>query len=87
MDLAVPYVFMFYVAQFAQGIKFEGHYLLAEFSLEHFKLLKKSQLKLLKTIDSEFYKETNLKGDNILTQFYIDDNFFNGFFSVFTTIE
>lgn len=50
-------------------------------------LLKKSQAKQLKKVESEFYKETNVKGEEMLAQLYLDDNFFNSFFSVFTTIE
>ena len=41
----------------------------------------------MKQIKSEFYKETNQKGEELLGQLYIDDNLFNSFFSVFTTIE
>ena len=50
MDLAVPYVFMFYATQFAQDVKFEDNYIELHFSLEHFKMLKKKQLKMLKPI-------------------------------------
>lgn len=41
MDLAVPYVFMFYATQFAQDLKFEENFIEMHFSLELFKLLTK----------------------------------------------
>ena len=50
MDLAVPYVFMFYATQFAQEVRFENNYIELHFSFEQFKLLKKKQLKMLKPI-------------------------------------
>ena len=87
MDLALPYVFGFYVIQFAQHVKFSDNDIEFQFSFEHLNLLKKSQTKLLKQIDSEFYNEKNAKGDSMLAQLYIDDNLFNSFFSLFTTIE
>jgi hypothetical protein len=49
--------------------------------------LKPRQAKLLKKIEAEWYKDTNLKGEEALSQIYIDDNMFNSFTSVFTTIE
>ena len=57
MDLAVPFVFMFYATQFAQEIKFEDNFVEMHFSMEHLKLLKKKQTKLLKPIDSTFGNE------------------------------
>lgn len=87
MDLAIPYVFMFYTTQFAQNVKFEGKYIEFHFSLEHMNLLRKQQIKLLKKLDSEFYKETNARGEEMLAQLYIDDNFYNSFFSLITTID
>ena len=87
MDLAVPFVFMFYATQFAQDVKFEGKAIQLDFSLSHLNLLRPKQQKLLKTIVSQFDKETNKKGDEMLGQFYIDDNAFNSFASVATTVE
>jgi hypothetical protein len=41
MDLAVPFVFMFYATQFAEKVEFKDKYVELHFSLEHLKLLKK----------------------------------------------
>ena len=87
MDLAVPFVFMFYATQFAQDIKFEEKYIEMHFSLEHIKMMKKKQTKLLKPIDSSFGNEQNKDGDPLLFQTVIDDNMFNSFTSAITTIE
>jgi hypothetical protein len=57
MDLAVPFVFMFYATQFAQKVEFKDKYVELHFSLEHLKLLKKKQNKLLKPIESVFFNE------------------------------
>jgi hypothetical protein len=65
MDLAVPYVFMFYATQFAQDVKFEDNYIELHFSLEHFKMLKKKQLKVLKPIQSDFFAEFNKDGEEM----------------------
>ena len=87
MDLAVPFVFMFYATQFSQAIHFDDKFIQLDFSLQHLKLLKPKQLRLLKDIESQFYGETNPAGDDVLFQFHIDDNLFNSFFSVLTTID
>ena len=87
MDLAVPFVFMFYATQFSQNIKFDGKYIQLDFSLNHLNLLKPKQQKLLKNIVSEFDKDVNANGDEMMGQFYIDDNAFNSFASVATTID
>jgi len=57
MDLAVPFVFMFYATQFSESINFEGKFVEMHFSMEHLKLLKKKQVKMLKPIESTFYNE------------------------------
>jgi len=41
----------------------------------------------LKNIVSEFDKDVNANGDEMMGQFYIDDNAFNSFASVATTID
>lgn len=51
------------------------------------KLLKPKQLKLLKNIPSEFYKEKNEAGDDLWLQLHIDDNLFNSFFSIVNSID
>jgi len=66
MDLAVPFVFMFYATQFAQDIKFEGKGIQLDFSLQHLNMLKPKQVKLLKNIVGEFYNDVNKNGDEIL---------------------
>ena len=87
MDLAVPYVFMFYATQFAQEVKFENNYIELHFSFEHFKLLKKKQQKMLKPIQSDFFDDFNKDGEAMLFQSVIDDNMFNSFTSVLTTVD
>jgi len=87
MDLAVPFVTMFYATQFAQTIAVEDKYLSMEFSMDHLGLLKKKQARLLKPIKGDFYKETNERDEELLFQFNIDDNLFNGISSVATTID
>lgn len=87
MDLAVPYVFMFYSAQFASNVEFSEKFVQMDFSLEHFGLLKKNQLRLLKTIESTFDRETNERDEEALIQLYLDDNLFNSFSAVFTTVD
>jgi len=87
MDLAIPYVFIFYVAQFASRVDITDKYIEADFTLEHLGLLKKSQLKLLKQIEGDFGPSTNAKGEEAFWQMYVDDNAFNSFASMVTTIE
>jgi hypothetical protein len=88
MDLAVPYVTMMYATQFAETINFvDDKYLDMNFSMQHLGMLKKSQSKLLKPIQGDFYKEKNDKGEDLLFQFNINDNLFNGFSSAVTTID
>jgi hypothetical protein len=87
MDLAFPFVFMFYGVQFAQKVELSGKYGSFEFNLEHMSLLRKSQAKLLKQIPSEWFKETNFRGEEIAAQAYLDDNAFNSIFSVISTVE
>lgn len=87
MDTAVPFVFLFYATQFSKELKFDNKMLEAHLSLEHLNFLKKSQVKQLKQIESVFDKETSTNGDDLLAQIYLDDNFFNSFTSLFTTIE
>jgi len=57
MDLAVPYVGMFYATQFAESITFDGKYSSFDFSMTHLGLLKKAQTKMLKPISGSFYNE------------------------------
>jgi len=87
MDLAIPYVFLFYGSQFASNLHFDEKYCTFDFNLEYFGLLKKSQIKLLKTIEGTFGPELNEQGDQAMFQLYVDDNFFNAFASVITTID
>ncbi len=58
MDLAVPFVFMFYATQFAGQVNFfDDKYVELHFSLEHLNLLRKRQTRLLKPIQSSFYHD------------------------------
>ena len=45
MELAIPYVLIFFSAQFAQEVKQYDQYLEFQFSFEHMGLLKESQSK------------------------------------------
>lgn len=87
MDLAIPYVFMFYLAQFASRVEITPKYIEADFTLEHLGLLKKNQLKILKSIDGDFGSDVNANGEEAFWQMYIDDNIFNSFASMITTID
>lgn len=86
-DLAVPFVFLFYATQFAQSVTLNSEFVEMQFSLEHLGLLGEEQKKLLKPIESAFYKDTNEDGDKFAAQIIIDDNLFNSFSSAITTIE
>ena len=57
---------MFYATEFAQDVKFEEHYIEYHFSLEHFKMLKSKQLKMLKPIESGFFAEFNKDSQKML---------------------
>jgi hypothetical protein len=87
MDLAVPFVALFYGAQFCQNVHLSEDFIQFDFSLQHLGLLEPKQANLLKKIESKWIKETNKEGDSILTQFQFDDNLFNSIFSSFTTID
>lgn len=87
MDLAIPYVFFFYFAQFSSRVELTPKYFEFDFSLEHLGLLKKNQLKILKSIDGSFGPDVNKNGEEAFLQFYIDDNIFNSFASMITTID
>lgn len=45
------------------------------------------QLKMLKEIKHEFFNEKNKDDYEALVQFTIDDNLFNSFASVFTSVD
>ena len=48
MDIAIPFVTMFYGTQFASDIKFVENYMEFEFSFDHLNLLRGKQKKSLK---------------------------------------
>ena len=50
MDVAIPYVMIFYATQFAENLKFDDKFLEMGFSAEHFGFLTAKQQKLLKPI-------------------------------------
>jgi len=87
MDLAVPFVGLFYGTQFCETIEFKEEYLDMGFSMTHLNMLTKKQMGLLKGIEGEFYNEVNEKGEKALMQVQIDDNFFNSLFSIFLSID
>jgi len=64
MDIAVPYVFIFYATQFAEKLKVENNYIEFGFSATHLGLLTPKQQKLLKPITGDFDKEKNFLGDS-----------------------
>ena len=59
MDVAIPYVMIFYATQFAEKVKFEGNFIEFGFSAQHLGLLTEKQQKLLKPITGEFDKEVS----------------------------
>ena len=87
MDIAVPYVLIFYATQFAEQLKFQDKYLEFGFSATHLGLLSAKEQKLLKPITGEFDRETNKDGQDAFVQMNIDDNFFNSITSNFVSIE
>jgi hypothetical protein len=66
MDVAVPFVGLFYATQFCEQIDFNEEFLDLGFSMKHLNMLTSRQLKLLKNIEGDFYKSTNEKGDKAL---------------------
>ena len=87
MDLAVPFVGLFYGTQVAEIIDFQNQFLDLGFSAKHLKLLTKKQLDLLKPIEGGFYNEKNAKGEEALAQLLLDDNLFNSIFSIFLSVD
>jgi hypothetical protein len=87
MDVAIPFVGMFYASQFAETIEFPENFLDYGFSMKHLNMLTKKQQQLLKNIEGDFYKSTNEKGEQALMQVLLDDNFFNSVFSVALSID
>lgn len=87
LDVALPFVMWFYVAQLSQKIDVGEKFVNFDLSVEHFNLLKKKQLKLLKPISGGFEKETNAQGDEAFFQILLDDNLANSISSVITTVD
>ena len=57
------------------------------YSLEKFNMLTEKQTKLLKVINHDFFNEKNKDDHDAILQFTIDDNLFNSFASVFTSVD
>jgi hypothetical protein len=87
MDLAVPFVALFYASQFSDSLEFNKEYIDVGFSMKHLNMLNARQEKLLKPITGDFYKEVDSKGNKALAQIMIDDNLFNSLFSVILSID
>jgi hypothetical protein len=87
MDVAIPYVMIFYATQVAENLKFDDKFLEMGFSAEHFGFLTAKQQKLLKPIIGEFDRATNADGEDAFIQLNIDDNFFNSASSIAVSID
>ena len=87
LDIAIPFVCWFYVSQLSQKIEVSEKYVSFDLSIEHFNILKKKQLKMLKPITGDFTVDSNKQGDQAFLQFMIDDNFANSVASVFSTVD
>lgn len=87
MDTVVPFVGIFYAAQFAEKIEIRENFMEMGISLKHFEMLSDKQNKLLKAIEGDFHTEVNKKGEPALFQLLIDDNFFNSMSAVLVSVE
>jgi hypothetical protein len=87
MDLAVPFVSLFYAVQFAETVEFKDEYIDLGFSIKHFNLMNHKQLALLKPIEGDFYNFQNERGEQAMFQLMIDDNLFNAAFSYVLAID
>jgi len=87
MDTFIPMAAVYYASKFAGDIDFGDNFLELGFSLSHFKMLTEKQTNMLKEIKHDFYNEKNKDGYDALLQFTIDDNVFNSFATVFTSVD
>ena len=87
MDTVIPMAGLYYAANFAETVEFDDMFATLGFSLGHWKMLTDKQLKMLKEIKQDFYNDKNKDGYEALAQFSIDDNLFNSFASVFTSVD
>ena len=63
MDVVVPFVGIFYTAQFAQKVEVKDNFMEMGFSLKHFDLLSDKQNALLKPIEGDFHSDVNKNGE------------------------
>lgn len=87
MDTVIPMAGLYYAANFAETVEFDDMFATLGFSLGHWKMITDKQLKMLKEIKQDFYNDKNKDGYEALAQFSIDDNMFNSFASVFTSVD
>lgn len=87
MDSILPMAVMYYVPQLMETVEFQESYVSMGASLQNFGLLTDKQKKLLKPLKSKQDREKNSEGDNAMFQFAVDDNFFNSFAALFTSID
>lgn len=87
MDSILPLAMFFYGTQLAESVDFDTPFVQLGASLENFNLLNDKQKKLLKPLKGKFSKEQSSKGHMAMFQLAIDDNLFNSFSSLFTSID
>ena len=62
MDIAVPFVFLFYCIQFNQEVHLAEDYTQLDFSFEHFGIMKPKMAQLMPEINSDWLKVKNSEG-------------------------
>ena len=87
MDTVIPMAGLYYASSFAESVEFDDTFATLGFSLQHWKMLTEKQSKMLKEIKHDFSSEKNKDGYEALAQFTIDDNLFNSFATVFTSVD
>jgi hypothetical protein len=87
VDTIIPFVLLYYGASFADSYDISEKFVELAFSFNRMKLLTPKQEELLKQIDGTYYNEVNEAGLEALTQFIIDDNFFNSFASILASMD
>jgi hypothetical protein len=83
----VPFIGLLYGGQFFQDLHLSKDYIQFDLTLQHILPLEPRQAKFLKKIESKWVREINKHGDSSFTQIHLDENFFNTFFSAFTTMN
>ena len=87
MDSMLPMAIFYYGTQMMTEIDFEDPFVTMGASLEHFNLLTDKQKKNLKPIKNDIINEQNARGNMAFLQMAFDDNLFNSFSTVVTSMD